>query len=50
MYTKNVCVWNANGCNCEIEYAYMKSLIDDSLVSCNETIDMVAKSYSHKLS
>ena len=34
-------VWNSSMCACEIDYAYMKSLINDSVISCDEIIDVL---------
>ena len=34
-------VWNPSVCACEINYAYMKSLINDSAITCDEIIDMM---------
>ena len=42
MYAKN-----HSTCNCEINYAYMKSLTDNSVVTCDEVINTVAKSYKN---
>ena len=33
--------------DCEINYAYMKSLTEDLTVTCDEVIDAVAKSYNN---
>ena len=33
--------------NCEINYAFMKSLTDNSVVTCDGVINTVAKSYKN---
>lgn len=38
-------IWNPSIFTCEINNAYMKSLIKDSVVSCDEIIDAVATLY-----
>ena len=38
-------VWNPSTCACEINYAYMESLIEDSVVTFDEIIDAVTKLY-----
>ena len=40
-------VWNPSACASEINYAYTKSLLDDTIVTCDEIIDMVAKFYKN---
>ena len=34
-------------CTCQINYTFMKSLIDDSPITCDEIIDIAAKLYSN---
>ena len=41
---EKIYIWNPSTCDCEIKYAYMKNVIDDSVVPCDEIIDVVAKS------
>ena len=38
--------WNPRACTFEISYAFMKSLIYDSVVTCYKITDVVAKLYS----
>ena len=38
-------IWNPGACSCE-NGKYLASIIDDSAIVCDESIDAVAKSYN----
>ena len=38
-------IWNPSACACEVD-EYLKIIIGDSVVICDEVLDAVAKSYS----
>ena len=44
VHTRSSNIWNPNTCACGINYTYTKNLIDNSVVACDEIIDVVTKS------